>query len=86
MQSGNRALRRRLCGALCTRAHHPPTHRHHHHHHQDQSYLTAGCLDGQLKFFSSSGSPKFKEWAMEGDPLSLAHLNAEYLLAAGSDK
>lgn len=53
---------------------------------QDQSYLTVGCLDSGLKFFSSSGTPKFKERTLEGDPLSLAHFNNEYLLAAGSDR
>lgn len=53
---------------------------------QDQSHLAVGCLDGQLKFFSSTGTPKFKERAMDGDVLSLSCLNADYLLAAGSDK
>ncbi|KAF6264914.1 hypothetical protein COO60DRAFT_1621541 [Scenedesmus sp. NREL 46B-D3] len=53
---------------------------------QDQSVLAAGCLDGQLRFFSSTGQPKLKERSMEGDPLSLAYFNADYLLAAGTDK
>ncbi|WIA11467.1 hypothetical protein OEZ85_011583 [Tetradesmus obliquus] len=53
---------------------------------QDQSVLAAGCLDGQLRFFSSTGQPKLKERSMEGDPLSLAYFNSDYLLAAGTDK
>lgn len=53
---------------------------------QDQGHLAAGCLDGQLRCFSSTGAPKFKERALEGDPLSLALLGTEYLLAGGSDK
>jgi hypothetical protein len=43
-------------------------------------------LDGQLRFFSSTGQPKLKERSMEGDPLSVAYFNADYLLAAGTDK
>lgn len=53
---------------------------------QDQSHLAVGCLDGQLKFFTSTGTPKFKERAMEGDVLSLSFMNADYMLAGGSDK
>lgn len=53
---------------------------------QDQSHLAVGCLDGQLKFFTSTGTPKFKERAMEGDVLSLSHFNTDYMLAGGSDK
>jgi intraflagellar transport protein 122 len=53
---------------------------------QDQSVLAAGCLDGQLRFFSSTGQPKLKERSMEGEPLSVAYFNADYLLAAGTDK
>lgn len=53
---------------------------------QDQSNLAVGCLDGQLKFFSSTGTPKFKERTMEGDVLSVSFMSAEYMLAGGSDK
>jgi intraflagellar transport protein 122 len=53
---------------------------------QDQSVLAAGCLDGQLRFFSSTGQPKLKERSTEGDPLSLAYFNSDYLLVAGTDK
>lgn len=52
----------------------------------DQSHLTVGCLDGQLKFFISTGTPKFKERSLEGEPLSLAYFNSEYLFVGGSDK
>jgi hypothetical protein len=53
---------------------------------QDQQHLAVGCLDGQLKFFTSDGTPKFKERTMEGDVLSLSLFNTEYMLAGGSDK
>jgi hypothetical protein len=53
---------------------------------QEQSHLAVGCLDGQLKFFTSTGTPKFKERAMEGDVLSLSNFNTDYMLAGGSDK
>lgn len=53
---------------------------------QDQQHLAVGCLDGQLKFFTSNSTPKFKERTMEGDVLSLSLFNTEYMLAGGSDK
>jgi hypothetical protein len=53
---------------------------------QDQALLSVGCLDGQVKFFSSTGQPKSKERSLEGDPLSIAYFNNEYLLIGSSDK
>ena len=53
---------------------------------QDQSHLAVGCLDGQIKFFTSTGTPKLKERTMEGDMLSLSFVNTDYMLAGGSDK
>lgn len=53
---------------------------------QDQSHLVIGCLDGQLKFFTSNGTPKFKERTMEGDVLSLSLFNTDSMFVGGSDK
>eukprot|EP00879_Flechtneria_rotunda_P020074 GHRR01021110.1.p1 GENE.GHRR01021110.1~~GHRR01021110.1.p1 ORF type:complete len:1138 (+),score=467.94 GHRR01021110.1:213-3626(+) len=53
---------------------------------QDQALLCVGCLNGQLKFFDNTGQPKFKERQLDGDPLSLASFNGEYILLGGTDK
>jgi len=53
---------------------------------QDQPVLVVGLLDGQLRFFSSGGTQKFKDRQVGGDPLTMDLMHGEYLLVAGTDK
>lgn len=46
-----------------------------------------GCLDGALKFYTSTGQPRSKDKSLGFDPLSISYFsNGEYLAISGTDK
>ncbi|GBF97536.1 hypothetical protein Rsub_10459 [Raphidocelis subcapitata] len=52
---------------------------------EDAPTLAVGCLDGQLRFFDGAGVQRHRDRQVQGDPLSLAYLGEDHLLAAGTD-
>jgi WD40 repeat protein len=52
---------------------------------EDAPTLAVGCLDGLLRFFNAAGVQKHRDRQVQGDPLALAYLGEEHLMAAGTD-